>query len=367
VNRRPAVDRRREQTLLASSERIAGMGSWKWTPATGELEWTENLFRIFGLEPGEVEPSVDLVIGFVHPSDRDRVVMALSKAREKGDLPPLDYRIIRSDRSVRYLRANAAHLGDDGGGHFEVAGSIQDVTDQLRAEREIALHSSVSRVLADWESLATGGVELLRGITQAMEFDSSVLWIPRGELLLAVLFWHEPSLDLQEFEDVTRRTHFPRGVGVPGRVWETGEVIKRPDTPEVSSRERRRAAEAAGMIAALGVPATRDREVLAVLEFCCREPHELTDRFRESLIGVGHQIGQFLDHRRGELLPSLLTPRETEILQLAANGKSGPDIAAELTISVSTVKAHFEHVHQKLGVNDRASAVANALRLGLIS
>jgi DNA-binding CsgD family transcriptional regulator len=367
MRRRPAVERRQVQTLLESSERIAGMGSWKWTPTTGELQWSDNLFRIFGLEPGEMDPSVDLVTGVVHPSDRDRVITTLNEAAEKGDLPPLEYRIVLGDRSVRYLRANAAYLGDDGDGHFEVAGCVQDLTDQLRAEREIALHSSVFRVLADWESLPTGGAELLRGITQTLEFDSGVFWIPRGDLLLAAVFWHEPSLDSAEFEEATRRTRFPRGVGLPGRVWETGKVIMRPDRPEESSRERLKAAEGAGLVAALGVPVTRDREVLAVLEFCCREPHELTDRLTESLVGVGHQIGQFLDRRRGELRPSLLTPRETEILQLAADGRSGPDIAKELTISVSTVKAHFEHVHQKLRVNDRASAVATSLRLGLIS
>jgi hypothetical protein len=65
------------------------MGSWKWTPETGKLEWTENLYWIFGLESDEVEPSLDLVIGLVHPSDRDRVVTVLSKARENGDLSPV--------------------------------------------------------------------------------------------------------------------------------------------------------------------------------------------------------------------------------------------------------------------------------------
>ena len=62
----------------------------------------------------------------------------------------------------------------------------------------------------------------------------------------------------------------------------------------------------------------------------------------------------------------LLTPREREILQLAADGRSAQEIAGELSLRIGTVKTHFENVHAKLGVSNRAAAVAAALRLGLI-
>jgi DNA-binding CsgD family transcriptional regulator len=61
-----------------------------------------------------------------------------------------------------------------------------------------------------------------------------------------------------------------------------------------------------------------------------------------------------------------VTAREREILQLAADGLSGPTIAARLVLSPGTVKTHFAHIYEKLGVHDRAGAVARALRLGLI-
>jgi DNA-binding CsgD family transcriptional regulator len=63
---------------------------------------------------------------------------------------------------------------------------------------------------------------------------------------------------------------------------------------------------------------------------------------------------------------STLTPREVEVLQLAAEGLSGPNIAARLVVSRGTVKTHFAHVYEKLGVRDRAAAVARGMRLGLI-
>jgi DNA-binding CsgD family transcriptional regulator len=63
---------------------------------------------------------------------------------------------------------------------------------------------------------------------------------------------------------------------------------------------------------------------------------------------------------------TLLTPRELDLLQLAAHGGSGPQIADELVLSVATVKTHFENIYAKLGVRDRAAAVATAMRFGLI-
>jgi PAS domain S-box-containing protein len=68
----------------------------------------------------------------------------------------------------------------------------------------------------------------------------------------------------------------------------------------------------------------------------------------------------------GEAVPRL-TPREREVLQLAADGRSTRDIAGLLVVSPGTVKTHLQHIYAKLDARDRASAVATAIRLGLIS
>jgi ATP/maltotriose-dependent transcriptional regulator MalT len=85
-----------------------------------------------------------------------------------------------------------------------------------------------------------------------------------------------------------------------------------------------------------------------------------------SLTGIGYELGQFLARRRGEIEPATLTARELEVIQLAAQGHSGREVAERLVVSPATVKTHFEHIYRKFGVSDRASAVAEALRLGLI-
>ncbi len=71
------------------------------------------------------------------------------------------------------------------------------------------------------------------------------------------------------------------------------------------------------------------------------------------------------DESRAQAVPPL-TPRERELLQLAAEGLSGPNIAERLFVSPGTVKSHFRNIYEKLGVRDRSAAVARGLRLAYI-
>ena len=72
-----------------------------------------------------------------------------------------------------------------------------------------------------------------------------------------------------------------------------------------------------------------------------------------------------VEHDRTDA-PASLTPRELEVLALAAEGHSGPELAQELVLSPATVNTHFKNIYRKLEVRTRAAAVAKAMRLGVI-
>jgi two-component system nitrate/nitrite response regulator NarL len=82
----------------------------------------------------------------------------------------------------------------------------------------------------------------------------------------------------------------------------------------------------------------------------------------DALAGISSE----LQHRRA-VDQGLLTGREGEVLKLLATGASAPDIAGQLHLSAATVKTHLHNVYAKLGVSDRAAAVAEGMRRGLIS
>ena len=84
--------------------------------------------------------------------------------------------------------------------------------------------------------------------------------------------------------------------------------------------------------------------------------------------GPGEHLITVRELARGPLRGAPLTAREREVLQLAADGGgSTSEIAKQLVVSSGTVKTHFEHAYQKLGVRDRAAAVAEGMRRGLIA
>ncbi len=82
---------------------------------------------------------------------------------------------------------------------------------------------------------------------------------------------------------------------------------------------------------------------------------------------VGEPANGSLPKRESARITEQLTPREIEVLELLAQGKTNPQIAEDFVLSVGTVKNHVEHIIAKLGVSDRTQAVVLALELGKIS
>ena len=241
---------------------------------------------------------------------------------------------------------------------------MQDVTDRHSAERTIAAHLAVAESLEEWRTLEQGATGLLRNLAAALDCVAGVLWLPEGDVLVAHVIWRSDLHDVSELESVIRQLRLPKGVGLAGQVWQHGEprnVLSLADDPRFPMEA------VAGLRGAVAVPAIHAREVLAVLEFCCEPVSvDVTHGLLRSLTSIGYELGEFLAHRRGELKPLDLTPREFQVLQLAAQGCGGREIAARLQVSPATVRTHFGRIYDKYGVSDRAAAVAKALRDGLI-
>jgi PAS domain S-box-containing protein len=358
--------RSNDQTaLLESAERAAQVGSWEWIPETGAVRWSDNHFRLFGLEPGAITPSTALVREMTHPDDRVRLRREVERVAAGASQQRFEYRIIRADGALRHMRSTMVGVEEDGRIR-RVLGSIHDITDQRRAESQIAAHVAVSEALADWETFDHGMENLLRQLAVALDCAAGALWVAERDSLSVRSFWRSDTLENGEaFETTTRKLSLGRGKALAGRVWETGAPVA-VQLAEQPGFIRLNEANAAGLRSALAFPVLAGAETLAVLELYSADDAAPSERLMRSLVGIGHELGQFLLRRRGELAGPPLTPRELEVLKLAAGGNSRPQIAELLTISPATVKSHFEHVYAKLGVSDRAAAVGKAVREGLI-
>jgi PAS domain S-box-containing protein len=356
----------RLRALLTRAEELAQLGSWEAVPAEDELIWSDNLYRIFGLEPGETTPTVEYILAQTHPEDRDRVAHAIRRLYETGELDVLDYRITRPDGDRRHVRATVTIIEQRDNRPYRALGTLQDLTDRRRAEREIAAHVGVAQALVKWEGLESGARRLLSQLADAMDFIAGVFWVPDESVLVPRVLWRDVLVELPEFEAGTRRARLRRGVGLPGRVWTAREPLHWSSTDPTTTDPREPAAVRDGLHGAIAIPAVMVDEVIAVVELKADREVELNERLAQSLRGIGYELGQFLGHRRGELAGPLLTAREIEVLQLAAQGLSVKETAERLTVSPATVKTHLENIYAKLEVSDKPSAVATAMRSGTI-
>jgi DNA-binding NarL/FixJ family response regulator len=245
-------------------------------------------------------------------------------------------------------------------------GTVQDVTERRQIAREMAGHIAMEEVLATWVTLEQDAERLLATLGEAEGFSVAALWLRRDDFLAARCRWNSGPLAGPPLEANLLRLEPGSGRALPVQAWLSREPVVVANLASAAPFAGRDAAVRSGFQGAMAFPAVSEDEVFAVLEFSSRETLQPTETLPRSLTGMGHELGYFFARRRGELRPHELTAREREILQLAAQGMSGRTIANRLTLSPSTVKTHFENIYAKWDVSDRASAVAKALREGLI-
>jgi PAS domain S-box-containing protein len=364
---------RRLARLLAVAEDLGGMGSWELDLRSGEILWSAGMYRILDLPPAQEGRTQADILEHIHPDDRAATERMLTDVTERPDAVPEagiehQVRLVRDDGSVRELSTLGRLDRDEQGRPARWIGVAQDVTEQRLTERELGAHGAVSQALREWESFELGAVDLLRRIATPLDYPMASLWLwdASAEALACRGFWTAPDVDPGDFDRVMRGVSFGVGEGKPGLAWETREPVVTPDVARDRDFVPREAALERGIASAIAFPAVGPDGPVAVLSFYSFERRVPSAGLVRTLTAIGGELGRFLDRRRAELGPRPLSEREIEVLRLAAEGLSGPAIAELLVLSPATVKTHFEHIYEKLGVGDRAAAVANALRTGLI-
>jgi PAS domain S-box-containing protein len=142
--------------LLNNAQKIAHVGSWEYHIASRSIVWSEETYRIFGLEPDLVQPiDFNFCIACIHPEDRARMVAAYGDDLRENHGFELEYRIIRPDGELRHLVDRAHHLQDADGKPWKLAGAVIDITERKLAaleikaarERELAICYDIQQAL----------------------------------------------------------------------------------------------------------------------------------------------------------------------------------------------------------------------------
>ena len=125
---------REQRTLLAEAQKLAGLGCWEWDPSSGRVTWSEELYRIYGVQYGVFKPSFENYLERVHPADRQKVAQLVGGALTDSRGFTFEERILRPDGEVRQLRSHGEVVRDDAGRPLKVVGACIDITEQKDSE-----------------------------------------------------------------------------------------------------------------------------------------------------------------------------------------------------------------------------------------
>jgi len=140
---------RESESRLAEAQRIAHMGNWVWDIPADNLYWSDEIYRIFGRDPGQFDASYDEFIKAIHPEDREKVKLAVGAAVHDKAPYMIDHRIVLLDGSVRHVHERGAVQYNDAGEPVRMMGTVHDISDRVQTETLLREKEERFRQLAD--------------------------------------------------------------------------------------------------------------------------------------------------------------------------------------------------------------------------
>ena len=157
---------KQSEAFLAQAQHVSSTGSFFWNPATNEITWSEEVYRIFELDP-EVPATLERIFTRLHPEDIPSVQEMLSrKKREGGDFEHI-HRLLMPDGSVKYLHV-VAHATRDQNDQLEYIAAVQDVTERRLSEEALSELQSELAFVARAMSLCAMTASIAHEINQPL-------------------------------------------------------------------------------------------------------------------------------------------------------------------------------------------------------
>lgn len=127
-----------QKYLLEEGQAIAQLGSWELDLKRHRLTWSDEVYRIFGIDPLDFIPTYERFLSIIHPDDREPVAKAYSASVDAGmDSYDIEHRIIREDGEIRWLHEKCRHFKDRDGKVIKSVGMVHDITDRKISEADL--------------------------------------------------------------------------------------------------------------------------------------------------------------------------------------------------------------------------------------
>jgi PAS domain S-box-containing protein len=196
-------------------------------------------------------------------------------------------------------------------------------------EERLASNLAITRILAEAPALEDASKRILQTVSDSLRWELGAFWIPDHEanVLRNFMVWRKPDSKAVGFEEVCYERTFAKGVGLPGRIWESKAPFWISDVATDANFPRASIALADGLHGAFAFPILFGDRCLGVMEFFSREIRRPDPALLEMFDSIGKQFGQFMERKRAEsaLASTLdaLSEKEERLRLATQTGKVG--------------------------------------------
>jgi diguanylate cyclase (GGDEF)-like protein/PAS domain S-box-containing protein len=178
---------RKSEASLAEAQRISRLGSWEWDLKTGEVWWSDEVYRIYGFEPHQLSPTLETNVEAFHPEDRHLLEASIDGAISQHGSFDFEHRIVRPDGEIRWVYRRGEVVRGEREEILRVFGTVHDITERKVLEERLQ-HQAFHDPLTDLPNRRL----FMDRLKKALGHTSG-----RREHKLAILF-----LDLDNFKVV---------------------------------------------------------------------------------------------------------------------------------------------------------------------
>lgn len=165
------------EASIRTSERLLALGRWRFNVQTRELEWSDNMFRIYGLDPETEKPSYDRYISLVHPDDREAVAQGFGKfVGASKSTTDFWHRVVRPDGRTITVRGVGERTSIEGG--ELITGVVQDITGQLETDARLNEADHLLRLAGKSARFGAWRVDLERQVAEWSEEVAAIHDLP---------------------------------------------------------------------------------------------------------------------------------------------------------------------------------------------
>ncbi|HZL88781.1 MAG TPA: PAS domain S-box protein [Pirellulaceae bacterium] len=264
------------------------------------LSWNAGAERLYGYSAEEVVGKSFSVL--VLPEHVDEVSQIISRLKQGERIEHFETVRLRKDRKRVRVSISYSPIRDGAGELIGAAAIAREITERHRADARRNVRLAIAETLARSEDISQAAPQILQAVCRGLGWDAGALWTVAddGRILRCLDCWHQEGLGIEPFVALTRKSEFPRGVGLPGRVWSSAKAAWIGDVTHDDNFPRAPVAGPLGLHSAVGFPMLLAGQVLGVVEFFSREMREPDVDLLEMGATIGAQIGQFIERKRVE-------------------------------------------------------------------